>query len=462
MKFSFTELLKHKYIVSAIVAVVVIGAGAGLYYMTETRRPSEVALPGAGDQNAAIIANGDVEPLQNPNLSFQAGGRVSLVNVKVGDRVYVGETLAALDLATLSAQKAQAQANVAAAEAKLDALKAGPRQTDVAVKESAVNQAKQGKAATYAGVPAALSDAYAKANDAVHSAADSLFSNPNTARPTPNFTTSDSATANALSLSKVAVNAELTTWQAELSALPASSSATELDAALSSALSHLALVRQFEDALILALDSALPSSSFTASQISAAQTSTSAARASVNGLISTLTGTRETLVSEELAIENATASLNQLTAGASPQDIEAAEAAVSAAEASVSAVQAQISQNVVAAPFAGIVGSVSIKAGDSVAPGTAVITILPDSALEVSVAVSEVDVSKIVVGDKADVTLDAYGSGKVFPAHVSEVDAAPTILNGVSSYGVKLSFDTPDASIKTGMTANALIHPNTH
>jgi hypothetical protein len=50
----------------------------------------------------------------------------------------------------------------------------------------------------------------------------------------------------------------------------------------------------------------------------------------------------------------------------------------------------------------------------------------------------------------------------VFPAHVSEVDSAPTTLNGVSSYGVKLSFDAPDASIKTGMTANALIHPNTH
>ena len=55
--------------------------------------------------------------------------------------------------------------------------------------------------------------------------------------------------------------------------------------------------------------------------------------------------------------------------------------------------------------------------------------------------------------------MDAYGAGKVFPAHVSEVDAAPSMQNGVSAYEVKLSFDAPDASVKTGMTANATIHP---
>jgi multidrug resistance efflux pump len=75
------------------------------------------------------------------------------------------------------------------------------------------------------------------------------------------------------------------------------------------------------------------------------------------------------------------------------------------------------------------------------------------------VYVSQIDVTRIAKGDSAEITLDAYGAGKIFPAHVSQVDAAPSIVNGVSAYEVKFSFDSPDASIKTGMTANATSHP---
>ena len=457
---SLAELLKHKYILAAFGVVALIAIASGLYYVSGTKKPVAVSLP--SDTGAAdVTTSGTVEPLQNPNLSFQAGGKVMSVNVAVGDQVTAGETLATLDLAALSATKAEAEANLAAAQAKLDALTVGPRQTDIAVKQSAVNEAVQTKATTYAALPAALSDAYAKALDAVHAAADPLFSNPNTAQPTPNFTISDSSAASAVSLAKVAANAEMVKWHSELAALPVSPAGADLDAAETAALGHLSLVRQFEDTLILALDDAVPTSSFTAAQISAAQATVGSARATVNGLITSLTATEQSLVSEELAIQNANAALAQLTAGASAQDIEAGRAAVSAAEAAVAAVSAQIAENVVSAPFPGTVGSVSIKRGDTVAPGTPVITILPNSPLEVSVSVSERDVPNIAVGDAADVTLDAYGSGKTFPAHVSEVDSAPTVLGGVSAYVVKLSFDAPDASIKTGMTANAVIHPHT-
>lgn len=85
---------------------------------------------------------------------------------------------------------------------------------------------------------------------------------------------------------------------------------------------------------------------------------------------------------------------------------------------------------------------------------------MPDSALQAVVYVSELDQPKIAKGDTADITLDAYGAGRVFPAHVFEIDAAPSMENGVSAYKVTLSFDAPDSGIKTGMTVNATIHPS--
>ena len=453
------EVLKHKMMLIAAGVVVLIAAASIAYYLVESKAPASVALPASAQGAGDITATGVVEPLQNPDLSFEMGGRIAAVTVAVGDRVYTGETLASLDVAALAASRAQAEANVEAQQAKLDSLKAPPRQTDTAIKQSAVSQAKQAELASYAALPSSLSDAQAKSVSAVRTTADALFSNPDSLNPTPIFSTTDSASENAAQNGRVAVGEELGAWSTELSALPATAPTSELDSALTAAVAHLTVVRSFQDSVIAALNSAVASPMFSTAQIAAAESSMSAARSTVNGLVSSLTATREAIVSEGLAVDAANAQLQQLLAGASAQDIAAQAAAVDAAQASVSGIDAQIAENVITAPFSGTVGSVSIKTGEIAAPNTPAITILPDSSLEVSVYVSQIDVTHIAKGDTADVTLDAYGAGKVFPAHVAEVDAAPSTVSGVSAYEVKLSFDSPDASVTTGMTANAAIHP---
>jgi multidrug efflux pump subunit AcrA (membrane-fusion protein) len=73
------------------------------------------------------------------------------------------------------------------------------------------------------------------------------------------------------------------------------------------------------------------------------------------------------------------------------------------------------------------------------------------------VYVSDADVAKIKVGDIASVTLDAYQSSAPFPAHVTEVDPAATMSNGVSAYKVTLQFDQNDPRIQAGMTGSTAI-----
>src|SRR5690348_7673880 len=175
---SMNDLLQHRYIVWAISAIGIIAVVSAAYYVLETRKPQAVLLPASQTSASDIVASGAVEPIENPDLSFEAGGRIVSVPVKVGDHVYAGQVLASLDTAALSAGRASAQANVVAAQARLDSLKSGARDTDIAVKRAAVAQATQTKAASYASVPSSLSDAFAKASDAVHVQADTLFSNP--------------------------------------------------------------------------------------------------------------------------------------------------------------------------------------------------------------------------------------------------------------------------------------------
>ena len=66
----------------------------------------------------------------------------------------------------------------------------------------------------------------------------------------------------------------------------------------------------------------------------------------------------------------------------------------------------------------------------------------------------KIDLQKIKISDKANITLDPFGLSKIFKATVFSIDKAPTNVGGIPAYGAKLKFDILDASILSGMTAN--------
>lgn len=70
----------------------------------------------------SIAASGVVAPLQDANLSFTNIGRVTAVNVKVGDKVSAGDVLVQLDTSILEARVREAEANLAYAQISLDYL----------------------------------------------------------------------------------------------------------------------------------------------------------------------------------------------------------------------------------------------------------------------------------------------------------------------------------------------------
>ncbi len=105
-----------------------------------TPTPGPVAKSGSVGER--IIAEGRVTPVTSAALAFPTGGIVKEIPVALGDRVDAGKTLAQLDTRTLELALAQADANVASAQAKLNQLKRGPSPEDVAAAQQNVTAAQ--------------------------------------------------------------------------------------------------------------------------------------------------------------------------------------------------------------------------------------------------------------------------------------------------------------------------------
>lgn len=157
--------------------------------------------------------------------------------------------------------------------------------------------------------------------------------------------------------------------------------------------------------------------------------------------------------------ENQMVSKNQtlfLLSSDSVQDqITSKENAVTAAQQDLSDAQTSASQNNITSPISGIVAELDVKKGDSVTNGETVAVVVDPTALQTVVSVDELDISKVKVGQKATISLDAI-TDKTFTGSVIQVDPIGTTSNGVATYNVTVSIDNPE-NIKVGMTTNVNI-----
>ena len=143
--------------------------------------------------------------------------------------------------------------------------------------------------------------------------------------------------------------------------------------------------------------------------------------------------------------------------GSTSEDISAGEARVKSARASLESAKANLAKTVIVAPFDGVVTKMDAKEGQSIVIGTTYASMISASNYEVESYVSESDISKVKTGQNAKITLDTYGKDTIFNAVVSEVDPAETVIDGVTTYRIKLAFNQVDDRIRSGMTANITI-----
>jgi multidrug efflux pump subunit AcrA (membrane-fusion protein) len=98
----------------------------------------------------AVTASAVIVPVNDAQLSFSAIGRVTSVDVKVGDKVTAGQTLVKLDTTIQEAKVREAEANVLAADAQIrylnrlatDPLHYESAQADLARAQALLDSAK--------------------------------------------------------------------------------------------------------------------------------------------------------------------------------------------------------------------------------------------------------------------------------------------------------------------------------
>ncbi len=132
---------------------------------------------------------------------------------------------------------------------------------------------------------------------------------------------------------------------------------------------------------------------------------------------------------------------------------------IAAAEASVQALENTIATGKIIAPFDGTITQIDAVAGDLITSysdsdnTTAALTISNLDNLMVEVSISEVDINKIAVGQRAVITFDAI-SNKEYSGYVSSISSSGSEDdNSVVQFSVWVKVDDADEQVKPGFTS---------
>jgi HlyD family secretion protein len=128
-------------------------------------------------------------------------------------------------------------------------------------------------------------------------------------------------------------------------------------------------------------------------------------------------------------------------------------------ETQIAAVEAAIRQINITAPFDGTVTHVNSQVNDLVDAGTLAFRLDDLSSLHVDLAVSEIDVNRIEIGQKAVITFDSI-LAKEYLGEVTEIASVGTVVFGVTHFKVTVDVLDADAAIKPGMTSTVKIVVN--
>lgn len=140
--------------------------------------------------------------------------------------------------------------------------------------------------------------------------------------------------------------------------------------------------------------------------------------------------------------------------------IDAQEEIIKETQAGISIASANLSNTSIEAPFDGVITSQNAETGETIAPNMPIITLESKNSFEIDGYLSQVQLGKIKVGDKAEVKLVAFDDASILYAHVLSIDPAETIVNNTSAYRVILDFDGSTENVKSGLDANIKIVNN--
>lgn len=130
------------------------------------------------------------------------------------------------------------------------------------------------------------------------------------------------------------------------------------------------------------------------------------------------------------------------------------EANLEKAQASYDLANAMASENVITAPFSGTVTSIDAVIGENIPPLKPVLKLISTKSLSVKISVPEDEISKIHIGDRAEIVIPALNDRR-YTGQVSEKSLTSSLLT--HSYPVKVLVDQPDKELVPGMIGKVML-----
>ena len=427
----------------------ILAIAIGIWYVVAGAKPTLGSYTvSRGNVISSVNIPGTVSSSNNVDLSFQESGRIAKMYVQEGQLVTQGQELASLDNSAQQTSLSQQEATLASAQANYKRLLDGATVQDVKTSQDAVNSAQQN-----------LTNAYSGAINTLNNASTAMY-NADTVAITlqKNYFTSQDSSGIAVSGAKNDIDANLQSAQNSVATAQKSMAPSDIDVAVSQIISSLNSV--YADTNIIRNQSSQGTYYYAVTD--ADKASLDAQKTALNAALTAATALQQNIASLKLSLQTAQDQLNVTTAPPTQANIDLQKAQIAAAEAQIQNAQLAISNAIIVAPFSGIARNVIGQAGMVVSPNVPVLSIINNGIMKVDAYASQTDVSQIQPDAMANVMLDAYGNGVEFPAKVSAIDTAGTMVNGSPAYHVTLYFASADDRIRTGMTGNVSIVAGQH
>ncbi len=164
---------------------------------------------------------------------------------------------------------------------------------------------------------------------------------------------------------------------------------------------------------------------------------------------------RSTLSSALVALQTAQGAVG-LKSQSDTQDLRNLELAVQQAQITVKNARQDLANTKIYAPIGGVVSSVTGQLASPGSSAAALFTLLNDKQVNLPVQVDETEISKVKLGQPADVTLDAL-DGQSFRGKVTRVSPQATIVSNIAVFYVTVTLDNPSLKLRPGMSAEAEI-----
>ncbi len=389
----------------------------------------------AADVTSQVSAAGNIQLSTQQFVVLKTNGVVQEMAVRVGDDVAAGDLLAALDPADAEKAVERALLNLASAQLSLEKLYDETDPADIASGAADLESAQENLADLYTG-PNSLAVAAARSNLAAAWAKyNDLLAGPSDAKKTQ---LSTNMRKFEVALAEARRAWEPVSWRPDVGRTP-------------QAAAYEKATIDYENALAAYQEATAPAS---ASELQSALSQAQNAQKQLDDLLESATPAE--VAAAEAQVASKAAKLTDLQAGPDANALESAQIAVDKSFLDLQDAADDLAATRLLAPVDGTVLAVNLTVGQQVNNGTNAVTLARRDNLELQVNVAEVDVSKLSLGQPAQITLDAL-PGEEFEGEVLSIAPSADSQSGVVNYPVTIRLLNPDSRVRAGMTAVATL-----